>query len=408
MNDLRSLWAAFAIIGLVGGRAAAQLAVTNVSATPRWPWEDKVDIGYEIVCENPTSEIRVVVGGVDYDRGQTVSMSSTAGDGTDGLVTAGVKRVTWDAGADKGSTFQSASFAARVSAVRGEALYMIVDLSAGPTATNYPISFAATLPDPIPDSYKTTNLVLRYCPPGTYFKGSPTSELGRVDYQEERHEVTLTKPFYIGIFEVTQKQWQFVMGTNPSLYVGDARPVDWVHYIHIRGSDAGTNFPPQNSVEADSFMGRLRIRSNLLFDLPTEAQWEYACRAGTTNALNSGKNLTQASAQCPNMDEVGRYLYNRADGKGGYTNHTTVGSYLPNNWGLYDMHGNVWEWCLEKTIDHLGYLPVTDPSGVATGRWYNVGGSYDQTPQWCRSASRGHPDYRGRVGFRVAYFPEGL
>jgi formylglycine-generating enzyme required for sulfatase activity len=155
-------------------------------------------------------------------------------------------------------------------------------------------------------------------------------------------------------------------------------------------------------------MGKLRAKTGLTtMDLPTESQWEYACRAGTTTALNSGKNLT-ATGNCSNMAEVGRYEFNGGSGstKNGDTSVATakVGSYLPNAWGLYDMHGNVREWCL----DWYGTYPgsVQDPLGAASGAvrvarggsWYNDAGD-------CRSASLfGYwPETRfSNFGFRAA------
>ena len=132
-------------------------------------------------------------------------------------------------------------------------------------------------------------------------------------------------------------------------------------------------------------------------DLPTEAQWEYACRGGTTTALNSGKNLTN-NPRCPNLAALARFGYNSeggqggagvGDGKGGYNeNHTTVGSYAANKWGLYDMHGNVWEWCL----DWNGSMPssaVTDPKGPSSGESREIRGGC-----WALSATRCISHYR--------------
>ncbi len=256
----------------------------------------------------------------------------------------------------------------------GGALYLVIDLSDGPSASSYPVSYMSSPPDDgWTDEYKTTKLVMRRIPFGTFIMGSPDGEIGHWS-GEAQHHVTFRHEFYIGVFPVTQRQWERVMGTWPSHFDNtdyrDTRPVERVSYNMIRGSDAGSGWPADNNVDADSFMGRLRARTGQVFDLPNESQWEYACRAGTTTALNSGKNLT-ANDECPNMSEVGRYHYNHP---GGYSSSSSVstdggtakvGSYLENAWGLYDMHGNGREWCL----DWYGTYPgtVTDPKGPSIG-----------------------------------------
>ena len=176
------------------------------------------------------------------------------------------------------------------------------------------------------DAYKGDNLVLRLVAPGTFLMGSPPTELGRSP-KETRREVTLCHAFYIGVFEVTQQQWWHVMGrTCPAHLRGDSRPVEGVTYPMIRGEAQGARWPADNAVDDGSFMEVLRTKTGMLWDLPTEAQWEYACRAGTTTALNSGKDLTARGA-CPHMAEVGRYAHNQSATVGGYKQHTTVGSY---------------------------------------------------------------------------------
>ena len=234
--------------------------------------------------------------------------------------------------------------------------------------------------------------------------GSPTTELGR-DSGETQHPVTISKPFYLGVFEVTQKQWQLVMGTTPSHYRGDTRPVEYVSYDDIRGSLVGANWPSHDQVDTDSFLGKIRARTALNLDLPTEAQWEYACRAGTTTALNNGKDL-QSTSQDPAMGEVGRYRYNVSDGKGGYSsNHTKAGCYLPNAWGVYDMHGNVYEWCLDWYENYTTGAQV-DPVGSmsVSGRIHRGGGWWD-TVYSCRSAFRNNVASSRRdtnLGFRLS------
>jgi len=289
--------------------------------------------------------------------------------------------------------------------------YLVIDLSGGTGARRYPVIKLQTVPPGgWTDEHKTTKLVLRKIPKGTFIKGSPEGELGRSGDYEVQHQVTLSQDFYIGVFEVTQRQYALVTGAYPSHYKGDALPVAGVSYNTIRGSTAdGINWPDTgNRVREDCFLGRIRARTGLAFDLPTEAQWEYACRAGTTTALNSGKNLATPH-ECPNMKNLGRYLHNRSDGKGSNTlRYTKVGMYLPNNWGLYDMHGNVSEWCLDWwDYSSYGTAALTDPKGPVAGSGGSrilQGGSLDSEASGCRSAFR-YPDSPGSnyggSGFRV-------
>ncbi len=319
----------------------------------------------------------------------------------------------------KGSSATNASFvcasseSARVPGRNADVkdLYLVIDLAKGKDADKYPVSYLADMPKGgWTEEYKTDKLVLRRIGPGTFNMGSPEDEEGHGD-NERQHEVTLTKTFYIGVFEVTQKQWERVMGDWPSHFndanYRDSHPVESVSYENIRGADRGANWPVTNCVDETSFMGRLRAKTGLIFDLPTESQWEYACRAGTVTALNSGKNL-MTKYECPNFAKVGRCRAN--SGAGGTkevsadTGTAEVGSYLPNAWGVYDLHGNVWEWCLDWIGDYQG--TARDPRGVQTGKQRIArGGGFDCRPGGCRSASRGagSPDKRvGNFGFRAA------
>ena len=287
--------------------------------------------------------------------------------------------------------------------------YLVVNLNTGA------VTSSSTGPDLSDDACRTTELWLRRIPKGSFIMGSPEDEVGR-DSDETQHQVTLTEDFYIGVFEITQKQYSLIYGSNPSTNKGDTRPVEYVSYNTIRGtvSTAGAGWPAYgHAVDSGSFLGKLRAKTGKTFDLPTEAQWEYACRAGTTTALNTGKNLTSTDRDSA-MDEAGRYGYNQNDGKGGYSSsHTKVGSYLPNAWGLYDMHGNVWEWCLDWYKFDLGSSAVTDPKGLKSdstrvlrgGSWSSYADAQD-----CRSASRNSDsaafyNYGSYSGFRVVLLP---
>ena len=275
--------------------------------------------------------------------------------------------------------------------------YMVVDLRSGK------VRYSDAGPDLSSNGCRTSEIWMRLIPAATFMMGSPESELGRTK-EEMQHQVTLTQGYYIGIFEVTQMQYELITDGNPSSCQGETRPVEQVSYDDIRGSGPNTAWPAAGHAVADgSFLGKLRTKTGLEFDLPTEAQWEYACRAGITTALNSGKNLTGIN-RCPNMADVGRYWVNRTDGVGGYGEHTKVGSYQPNAWGLYYMHGNVVEWCLDWSGNYPSEA-VSDPQGVESGSYRVLrGGSWNSSAQRCRSAYRNYvsPSIRRYyIGFRL-------
>ena len=399
MNAKKTMTMVFAAMLAMALEAA--VSVTGVKAVQRWPWNGLVDVDYTVVADDANADVYVFPEGTDNDTKALLQMRTLTGEGASGAVKPGKHRMTWNALADM-PNYHTTSFSVRMTAISGAAPYVVIDLSGGDSATSYPVRFSAIGPDLANDTCRTTELWLRLILPGTFMMGSPSSELGRQS-NETQHQVTISKPFYIGVFELTQKQWQLVMGTNPSAYRGDTRPVESVSYGMIRGTTLGAAWPSHRQVDADSFLGKIRARTSLTIDLPTEGQWEYACRAGTTTALNSGKDLS-ATDSCPEMDEVGRYNYNRSDGKGGYTSyHTKVGSYEPNAWGLFDMHGNVWERCLDWYGNYVT-TAQTDPSGAARAdsNWARVtrGGSHGFYASECRSAKREQDVRYDFSGFR--------
>ena len=195
--------------------------------------------------------------------------------------------------------------------------------------------------------FKGVEFVFRYCPAGSFTMGSPQTESSR-QKDETQHQVTLTKGFWIMETEVTQKQWQAVMGNNPSNFKGVDLPVENVSWK-----------------DCQEFCRRTK------FQLPTEAQWEYACRAGSTERFAG------------NLEEMA-WAYFNSDRQ----THP-VGTLSPNAWNLYDMHGNVLEWGADW-YDEYPVESVTDPKGPSNGsNRVCRGGSYMNTPLDCRSATRG-------------------
>ena len=201
----------------------------------------------------------------------------------------------------------------------------------------------------------------RWCPPGTFTMGSPQNEANRRSDDETQHRVTLSHGFWMLETQVTQAMWESVMGNNPSFFKGDKLPVEQVSWNDCQEFIAKLNA---------HLAGTPVAPAGFRFSLPTEAQWEYACRAGTTTAYHFGDTLTQQQAN-----------FNGNKTK-------DVGSYPANAWGLYDMHGNVSEWC----ADWYGYYPrgaVTDPAGVPNGSFcVSRGGGWTGFARHCRSAVR--------------------
>ena len=370
----------------------AAIIVSNVVCQQQYPWNGKVNIEYEVFGNEDDTNIWISASGYDHASESSIVMKTLFGEGIDSPVRPGKHVMIWDAKTDCPG-LKTDYFTATLTAYDFPQ-YMVVDLSEMDELGNYSISYLYKEPNGgWTEEYKTTKLVLRFIQPGTFTMGSPVDEIGR-NYSyyyrdnETQHEVTLTQPYYIGVFELTQKQYELITGHNPSYIEGDARPVEGVTYNDIRGEDEGSSWPSDDNVDEGSFLGMLRSKSKLAFDLPTHAQWEYACRAGMATSWNDGTNITNYYSD-GNLDKLGRYYSNMYDDVGGYSGycHTTVGSYLPNSWGLYDMHGNVWEWCLDWYSDFTDYEAVADPVGNDLGD-YRVacGGGFWSDAYACRAA----------------------
>ncbi|MFO1481758.1 MAG: SUMF1/EgtB/PvdO family nonheme iron enzyme [Verrucomicrobiaceae bacterium] len=228
-------------------------------------------------------------------------------------------------------------------------------------------------------------LALCFCPAGSFTMGSPASEEGHTD-DEEQVKVTLTQPFWLARTEFTQAQWRAVMGTDPSHFKGDDQPVESV-----------------SAEDADACIVKLNEKVPLKgwkWALPTEAQWEYACRAGTTTPFHFGSIAKGKEANWNGNLRFGSSVGLPLD------KTSPVGKYAANAWGLCDMHGNVSEWCPDMWDGRAKLSGGLDPLRIAEGIRVIRGGSWNENAQLCRSARRYYA-YSGseHIGFRPALVP---
>jgi len=232
---------------------------------------------------------------------------------------------------------------------------------------------------PLKEYVNSLGMKFAWIPPGNFLMGSPVGEKGRDD-DEVQHRVTLTKGFWLGVYPVNQAELQAVMKNNPSHFKGDNRPVEQVSWQ-----------------DCQAFCAALSKREGKTYRLPTESEWEYACRAGATTAYCFGDDPAQLGEYAWYVENSDSVTY-------------PVGRKKPNAWGLYDMHGNVWQWCQDWYGDYPRSDQV-DPLGPAQGSHRVIrGGSWRYYGRDCRSADRIWfvPVIRlNYLGFRLALVPPG-
>ena len=441
--------------------------IQQVIVRQQWPWSTDVKVEYKLA--EVTSPVDISVKAFNGETELPLPAEALVGD-LYGISESGIGQFIIDpvkafgnskvAIADFRVELELSDSAANI----GEVLYKIYDLTSGSCTdvtradllghkygtieTNY-TAFGSDFTTPLTDvlvwtgvtndvKYATTHLVMRKIPAKnqTFTMGSPTSEIGRSS-DETQHAVTFTNDFYMGVFELTQYQYWKFKDSWPSRFslaeCRDTRPVDeGVTWYNMRGGTSSTDatWPSDlsHTVSSASFLGKLRdaLDGTPKIDLPTEAQWEYACRAKSTSSWYTGAECPYATDdyKSPELAKIGRYRWNggynpagkvisRANAAAfGTTNGTArVGSYVPNAWGLYDMIGNVEELCLDL------YAPFTsddqiEPPGPDRAHSTSVnrtarGGGIISRACDTRSARRnkdigvGWTDSDGRTGYRL-------
>ncbi len=318
-----------------------------------------VDIYYDLI--DPDSNTVFVGVEMSSDGGATYAVPFNDISGNLGFVVPGSRRhIEWNAWNDWPNQFTT----------RARVRLTVED----PFRTQFPPPF----PPPMP------NLV--WIPPGTFTMGSPANEQDRFDNEGPQTQVWISRGFFMGRTEVTQREYQEIMNTNPSYFQGNLElPVEQVSWWDV------TSYCTQLT-QREQALGRLPV--GYVYRLPTEAEWEYACRGGRTTRFCYGDD--------PGYTELWKYAWYSGNSE---SKTHQVGTRLLNGWGLCDMHGNVWEWCQDWYGDYYSGGAVTDPKGPGSGSNRVIrGGSWSLDPLRCRSANRCNyfPDYRySDLGFRV-------
>lgn len=360
-----------------------------------------VTISYELQDEPAVVTLDIQTNGVSIGCANVTHLSGAVNK----LVQTGPQTILWAADKswpDHRITDNSVTAVVKAWATNAPPDFLVVDLDLDNTMWFY--EAAEQIPGGITnDMYKTNLLVMRKVPAKnvTFRMGASKNEDGAAAYAVP-HLVSFSDDYYIGVYTVTQKQYEEVMGDNPSSAKGfpdsPKCPVEQVAFSKLRGgrSDAGYNWPnDKHNVKSDSFLGKLRshVSNAVEFDLPTDAQWEYACRAGTSTAFANGSDT----------DGTSMGWYNNA-----FSRPHEVGCKDPNAWNIYDMHGNIFEYCIDWYADNpSGGAEERDPVGPSGNADSNVvtrGGRWTNAYGFCRSCYRqgGYVGASANISFRVA------
>jgi len=378
------------IFGLVGLSASAEIMVGDVIARQQWPWKRHVRLDYVVSGYETATPYEIQLTAFDGDRPLgNVPLPAISGEVSpirNGKHTIEIDPMQVPALVDEQLVKNFRVEVNLVSVPASNILYRIYDLTKQSGADG---QFAFITENALTNGvwgtwkrdvvsnavsaviwtavtndikYATTHLVLRRIPAGTKKVGSTLR-----DY-------TITTPFYISVFETTQKQYELMGGNRADAYFkieGDYRPIEKVTYNLLRGSTLGALWPDSAAVDTGSIIGNLRaLTGNNSFDLPTEWQWEYACRAGNTLAFNNNTSTQAGMFLVGRCTENGGQLYNGSTYVvvgGGITNGTMrAGGYAPNAWGLYDMHGNVAELCRDWYVTNaVSFVSDTQNASAA-------------------------------------------
>ena len=398
---------------LLAGAAFADPSVTVTSVSASAKGDGFVDIAYTTAGVEAGAEcsyeLALTVGGV-------AAASFTDFAWCDLPVANGSHTVTWNAKADGVETPDLSTFSgaiAPVTATKADADYMIVDTSAGKTAASYPVRYAkaganVTTAQFNKPEYKLHKIAFKRVKVGDFLTtdaGDPYTfkmGVGTVASGTAWHPVRLTKDYFLGIFEVTQRQYEDVTGANPSAYKSKETALD-----SIKAEITDYTMHPANQLVydtisgVDGLFGRLTARAGVTIGAPTEAQWEFACRAGCESKYHWGADIETAEGELVE-DRYGWNNLNSSPNAGtGRTTHG-VGELLPNAWGFYDMTGNCYEYCSDFYASAYKSdsksVPEEDPTGAASGNKVIRGGAFSHKRTLMASGDRSNSQSGSSAG----------